>query len=106
VKSPVFEWLCEELQRITGWDIPATRGTIRLALKPAGLDPKTLTLEQSIVVIERLIPPQLRSRGVSDPDEVCRPLLSSARLMRVSNPPEDPESPEAAFRRFKRGDVG
>ena len=36
--APAFTLVCEHLERATGLDRPAARGTVRLALKEAGLD--------------------------------------------------------------------
>ena len=75
----------------------AARGTIRLALKTSGLDPKTVSPEELAVVVEQLLPRELEQRGVTDRDTVCKRILGAlARL------PAEPAaaSPESVFARL------
>mgnify|MGYP000308260136 CR=1 FL=1 len=53
--SPAFEWLCSELQQRTKLTQVQARGTVRLMLSDAGLDPNHLRKNQLLVLIERLI---------------------------------------------------
>ena len=62
--SATFEWVCNELEQRTSLDRLEARGTVRLSLKQAGLEPGTVTTEQMKVVLEKVLPSELDSRGV------------------------------------------
>lgn len=44
--SPAFEWLCSELEQRTRFARIEARGTVRLVLKDAGLEPRSVTAAQ------------------------------------------------------------
>jgi hypothetical protein len=82
-----FEWLTGRLLELTSLgEILAAgdprrremtvRGTVRLALKQAGLPQEDVSADELRVVIERVLPDLLRSRLVSDAPEICRRLAS------------------------------
>jgi hypothetical protein len=75
--AAIFETTCRELQRATSLDELASRGTMRLALKSAGLDTRTVTGAQMIVVLRRVLPGELASRGVANAEEICSRLAAS-----------------------------
>lgn len=66
-----FEFVCDALERETSLDRLAARGTVRLALKQAGLEPRTVTRSQLLVVLEKILPGELTSRGVADAAALC-----------------------------------
>lgn len=68
----IFEFTTDQLQGATTLDRLAVRGTVRLALKAAGLDPGTVTTRQMLVVLKSVLPGELRKRGVDDPEGVCQ----------------------------------
>ena len=70
-ESAVFERTCAELERATSFDNLSARGTIRLALKSAGLDAREVTTAQMIVVVKRVLPGELKARGVKEHDAIC-----------------------------------
>jgi len=100
--TALFDLVCEALEVATSLDRLSARGTIRLALKSAGLEPATLTAKQLAVVIERVLPDELRSRGVTDPTGVCAAL---ARAVAAAPAPSGPAAaaPEDMFRRVSGG---
>ena len=75
--APVFDWLCKGLEERTSLDRLEARGTVRLALKSAGLDPRTVTTDQMSVVIERLMENELTTRGIDAAAGVCSALVAS-----------------------------
>jgi hypothetical protein len=97
--SPAFEFVAGEIERLTSLATLEARGTLRLALKRAGLDASSVGADQLHVVLERLMPDEIRSRGVAAPEEICR---SVAAALRAAHPPDgpEPESPERIFRRL------
>ncbi|MDX1649302.1 MAG: hypothetical protein R3263_05545 [Myxococcota bacterium] len=100
--AALFDRVAEGLAERTGLDDLAARGTLRIALKSAGLDPKAVTGAQMAVVLDRVLPGELESRGVTDPAGVCRALASALGALAAE---EDvaPDSPEAVFRRMREG---
>jgi hypothetical protein len=92
--SPAFERIADELERRSGLSRLETRGTLRLALKEAGLVPKMVTSRSMIVVIERLLPVMLARRGVRDAAAMCSALVVYEREQsgRDSLPDDSPES--------------
>ncbi len=51
-------------------------GKVRLALNSAGLDAKEVTGAQMIVVLKRVLPGELKARGVEAGEEVCSTIAS------------------------------
>ena len=94
-----FEFVAARLEQRTEFDSVEARGTVRLALKEAGLDARTVTASQIAVVVERLLPYELRSRGVAEGERIARAILADLKGFRAADP-EAPESPEDVFRRL------
>ena len=72
--SPIFECVCEELERRSEMNRLESRGTVRLALKEAGLDSRHVTPHQMSVVIAEVLPRELMARAVADAHGVCQAL--------------------------------
>jgi len=70
-----FDWLSQEIERATGLEAPVARGTARLAVKEAGLDPDAVSREQLEVVVRELLPAELRSLRIADVEPLCERLL-------------------------------
>ena len=91
--AALFDAVAQALQKRTSFDSLQARGTLRLALKDAGLEAKSVTPAQMRVVLERLLASELRSRGVGDADTVCASLLTVVAAIganaRASDAPED-----------------
>jgi hypothetical protein len=68
----IFDFTAERLQETTSLDKLAARGTVRLALKAAGLDACSVTTRQMLVVLESVLPGELAKRGVEDGEAVCQ----------------------------------
>jgi hypothetical protein len=98
--SPAFEVACEVLERDTSLDRLEARGTVRLALKAAGLDARSVAADQMAVVAANLLPRELQSRGVEGVDRVCAGLRT--RLEGLA-PAGGSETPEAVFARLGGG---
>jgi hypothetical protein len=98
--STVFEAVCDGLERATSLGRLEVRGTVRIALKNAGLDPRTVRGDEMAVVLQKLMPGELQSRGVADGDKVCQAI--SRGLGGVASRAAE-ESPEDIFRRLGGG---
>jgi hypothetical protein len=70
----VFDFTAERLEEATSLDKLAARGTVRLALKAAGLDPAVVSTRQMLVVLKSVLPGALQKRGVEDAGDVCQRL--------------------------------
>lgn len=95
----IFDWVCTSLEEATRWSPIEARGTVRIALKKCGLDASSLTAAQLQVVIKRVLPDELRRRGVADGQERCD-ALASALLSQSFCGDADATSPEAIFARL------
>ncbi|MDJ0788669.1 MAG: hypothetical protein QNK05_17815 [Myxococcota bacterium] len=69
--SPVFDHTCDVLERATFMDRLAARGTVRIALREAGLDAESVSAAQMAIVLRRVLPLELGRRGIEEPTEVC-----------------------------------
>jgi len=102
--APAFDWVCDELEQQTSLDRLEARGTVRIALKQAGLDSRSLTPDQMKVVLEKLLPKELESRGVNDAEGVCRTLASG--MASLGGDDSGVETPEEVFRRLAGASAG
>lgn len=102
--TTVFDFAAEQLERRTDLDRLEARGTLRLALKSAGLDPREVTAGQMAVVVGHVLEAELRTRGVDEPAAICQALLGDLKRLDPNQSAEPaPDSPEAIFRRLARG---
>ncbi len=95
--SGVFDFVCEELEARTSLDRIEARGTVRLALKEAGLEPRTVRAKQMSVVVNKVLIGELESRGIEDRDVVCRDIDSQLDGFEGDSAVD---TPEAVFERL------
>jgi hypothetical protein len=70
--SETFDFTADHLAEATPvLDRLSARGTVRLALKAAGLDPASVSTRQMLVVLKTVLPGELRRRGVADAEALC-----------------------------------
>ena len=98
--SPAFELVCAELERGTALDRLEARGTMRLVLKQAGLQARTVGAREIGVVIEKLLPGELGARGVDDPDAACLALASCLLELQSPEAEATADAPAEVFRRL------
>lgn len=92
-----FTHVSEMLESRTRLSRLEVRGTVRLALKEAGLEASSVTASEMSVVVERILPTELRSRDIDDADSICRDLVRSLAALPIG---EVAETPETVFRRL------
>jgi hypothetical protein len=97
----LFDAVADVLQGAAGLDELATRGTLRLALKGAGLDPKKVTPAQMQVVLERVLPGELERRGVQGAVGICDALAETVRRSAATAREPNADAPEDIFRRMR-----
>jgi hypothetical protein len=90
--SAAFECVCLALERATQLSRIQARGTVRLALKKAGLDAAFVDCGGMRVVLQRVMPKELAARSVADAERVCEGLvlaLDAADLGSSARPTPD-----------------
>ena len=101
--TDLFDFAAERFEHHTGLDRLAARGTLRIALKAAGVDPKNLTGAQLQVVFEKVMPGELDSRGVSDVHAVCAAVLADVESAGGAVENASAANPDDIFRRLADG---
>jgi hypothetical protein len=100
--SKVFTRTCEELAKLTGLDLVAMRGIVRLALKEAGLHASAVGVEQMRVLLSRVLPGELKACGVTDPEGVCAALERAVAGLGGGGESDEAAAAAAVFERFGR----
>jgi hypothetical protein len=98
--SGLFDLAAERLEQHTSLDRLQTRGTLRLALKTAGLDPKGVTAEQLRVLFERVMPDELETRGVGEAASICRAVIDDLESSPEAQQASGGASPDEIFQRL------
>ncbi len=101
--AKLFDFAADRLEHHAGLDRLEARGTLRIALKAAGLEPKNLTGAQMQVVFEQLMPGELDSRGVGNMQDVCAAVLADLADARDVTADASATSPDEIFNRLARG---
>ena len=96
--SQAFDWVCAEVETATSLSNLEARGTVRLALKSAGLDASSVGSRELGVLLEKVLPGELDSRGIADSGAICSGIAS--RMGQASLESAGGESPEDVFRRL------
>ena len=97
-ESTPFEFVCGEIERATSLTSLEARGTVRIALKAAGIEARTATPAQLKVILEKLIPGELKKRGCEDAEGLCKGI--NTKLVGQKFDSVGAESPEAVFARL------
>jgi hypothetical protein len=95
--SSAFETAALCLEKSSSLTSLEARGTLRIVLKEAGFEAKTATPRVVAAVVERLLPKELRSRKVNDPEVVCKKIAVALEGM-ASEPASD--TAETVFKRL------
>ena len=101
--ADLFDFAAERLEHHTGFSQLEARGTLRIALKVAGLDPSAFTAGQLCVVFEKVMPGELDSRGVSDVQDVCAAVLADLESVGDAAADASANRPDEIFRRLTGG---
>ncbi|MCH8891494.1 MAG: hypothetical protein IH827_10530 [Myxococcales bacterium] len=75
METSLFDVAAQKLERHTGFSQLEARGTLRIALKIAGLTAKSVTAGELCVVFEKVMPDELEKRGVSDAAVACSAVI-------------------------------
>jgi hypothetical protein len=102
--AAAFDWTCTRLEEETSLDRLEARGTVRLALKSAGLEARVVTPDQMRVVLEKVMASELSARGIADAEALCSGLASDLTSEGASMASEGAsETPDAVFSRLGGG---
>jgi hypothetical protein len=99
----IFDLVADELERRTDLAKLEARGTVRLALREAGLDARAVTPDQMKVLLEKILPREMNTRGVEDAEQICQAIIRAVSGSSAGAATPDSESPEAIFRRLAEG---
>jgi hypothetical protein len=69
--SPAFVWTCAEIERVTSLSELVARGTVRLALKQAGLEAQSVSGSEMAIVLSEILPRELAARAVANAPRLC-----------------------------------
>lgn len=98
--STAFEWVCSALEESTSLERLEARGTVRIALKEAGLEPRTVNAAEMRVVAQKVLPRELRQRGVQNEVALCDRLVSGLQVLESQSTSAGADTPDAIFRRL------
>lgn len=98
--ATLFDFAAERLEHHTGFNRLEACGTLRIALKFAGLDMDSITAGQLCVVFEKVMPAELEKRGVKEAAEACGAVIED--LANAPAPSDDAPSGDldGVFRRL------
>jgi hypothetical protein len=94
----IFEWTCSQLEEGCSLDRLEARGTVRLALKEAGLDAKSVSPTEMATVFRKLMPRELETRGIESVAGLCENIAVSVEGIEAG--PSATTSPEDVFARL------
>jgi hypothetical protein len=98
-ESEVFDFVCEQLEQCTTLDRLEARGTVRITLKDAGLEARSVSVPQMTVVLEKLLPAELESRGVTDGTGSCQAIAAGLLSLDIDVDAAG-DTPEGVFERL------
>lgn len=98
--ATLFDLAADGIEHHTTLDRLEARGTLRLALKQAGVEVRALTLEQLRVVFERIMVSELESRGVRAAGEACARALDDVVAASPAESTRSGVEPDEVFRRL------
>ncbi len=98
--TDLFDIAAERLEGSTELDRLAARGTLRIAIKEAGLDPHKLTIPQLRAVFEKLMPKELDARGVGDAAAKCEATMDEIARSADAIDIASSASPDDVFKRL------
>ena len=102
MSESLFEFVSSELEKRSGLENLEARGTLRLALKSSGLTAREVTREQMAIVLDQVMPRELRVRGIENPEAVCEALNQAVKGIKAEKGDSAGTSPEDVFRRLSR----
>lgn len=100
MKSDLFALVADRLETLTELDRLEARGTLRIALKKAGVDAKKFTVAELEAVFAKIMPDALVQCGVPNAAEVCGRVLASLPSDLRDEPGDSAASRDEIMRRL------
>jgi len=100
--TSLFDFAAQKLEQHTGFSQLEARGTLRIAVKSAGLDPKSLSVDELRVVFEKLMPGELEQRGVGDTLSTCAAVMRELENAPIAEGDANSNNPDDVFRRLAK----
>jgi hypothetical protein len=72
-----FTLVADRVSELSQLDRLEARGTLRIALKRAGVDAKHLELDEVAAIFSTIMPEELEARGCSDSAAICDAIIQS-----------------------------
>ncbi len=104
MSESLFEFVASELQKRSGLENLEARGTLRLALKSSGLTAREVTPLQMTVVLNQVMPRELKMPGIENPEAVCEELSQAVKGIKTEGGESAGTSPEDVFRRLSEAE--
>ena len=98
--STLFDFVADAIEQKTELAKLEARGTLRLALRESGFNATSITTHDMAVVLERVMPKELATRGIDDAESVCETLSTSLREFKEAVEEHGSASPESVFARL------
>ncbi len=102
MEMSLFDLAAQKLEQNTGFSQLEARGTLRIALKSAGLDPRSLALDELRVVFEKLMPGELEQRGVNNTAGACAAVMHDLANAPTAATDSSSRNPDDVFRRLAK----
>ena len=102
METSLFDLAAQKLEQHTGFSQLEARGTLRIAVKSAGLDPSSLALDELRVVFEKLMPGELDQRGVKDTEGACAAVMRDLESAPIDTTDSASSTPDDVFRRLAK----
>jgi hypothetical protein len=99
-QSPAFEFVCARIETAAGWNRLVARGTVRLALRDMGLDPRTVSKKEMIAALRTTLPKALEFHRIANPPAICLRIENELAMAVLDE--KSIESPEEIFKRLGR----
>jgi len=98
-ESQAFDRVCIMLEHLTELNRLEARGTVRIALKQAGLKSDSVRADEMVVAISAILIGELEARGIAEAADLCGKITDS--LSRIDEAARD-DAPEDIFARLGR----
>ena len=83
--SDVFDKTCELLEKYTSFTRLQSRGTIRLLLKEANIDPQAVEKDEMVNLLKAKLASELEKRGISEGAEVTEQLVAAVERTKFAD---------------------
>ena len=76
----------QALEQRTPMNQMQCRGTVRLALRKSGLDPKAVSVTEMLVVLRQVLPREIDVRGIEEGARICKVIAAELAGVEIEAP--------------------